>query len=204
MVARHICFIGRRVSNTNINHIHYQRRAARQILNHSCFVEFCLWSASSRDRYGPFEDTFNPNFNRWPTSYTQRSLTVYSLLHQPRPASNYRQFSPSFQIHHTCTMCNYWRMESICGHYTLFFGSSCYLIYDQLQRINDPAERAQPGLPFQIPQRCLPNRQNIIRRYLNDYCSFECRNNGVYADGRCGTTGARYGPGSNRIGVGWR
>jgi hypothetical protein len=101
-------------------------------------------------------------------------------------------------------MCQYWRIESLCGHSALMAGPSCYLIYEQLQRINDPAERTRYDLPFEIPQQCLPNGRNIQRRYVNDYCSWECRNNGLYADRRCGAPGARYGPGSERIGVGWR
>ncbi|KAE9372276.1 hypothetical protein N431DRAFT_439390 [Stipitochalara longipes BDJ] len=83
-------------------------------------------------------------------------------------------------------------------------GPSCYLIYEQLQRINNPDERAAYDLPFEIPDQCLPSRQNVRRRYVNDYCSWECRNNGLYADRRRGTHDARYGPGSERIGVGWR
>jgi hypothetical protein len=107
-------------------------------------------------------------------------------------------------LHHFHIMCQYWRIESLCGHSTLMAGPSCYLIYEQLQRINDPAERAQYDVPFEIPEQCLPNRRNIRRRYVNDYCSWECRNNGLYAERRCGTNDARYGPGSERIGVGWR
>jgi hypothetical protein len=103
--------------------------------------------------------------------------------------------------HHTAralyNMCLYWRIESLCGHSTLLAGPSCYLIYEQLQRINDPAEQARYYIPFEIPDQCLPNQQNVRRRYVNDYCSWECRNNGLYADRRCGTHDAR-------IGVGWR
>jgi hypothetical protein len=101
-------------------------------------------------------------------------------------------------------MCYYWSIEFLCGHGTLLAGPNCYIIYDQLQRINDPAERARPGLPFEIPPGCLPNRWNIQRRNVNDSCSWECRNNSLFSDRRCGTRDARYGPGSERIGVGWR
>ncbi|TVY47090.1 hypothetical protein LOCC1_G002479 [Lachnellula occidentalis] len=89
-------------------------------------------------------------------------------------------------------MCNYWSIEPLCGHRTLFAGSNCYLLFDQLQRITDPTERARPGLPFEVPRQCLPHRANTTRR-----------NTALYAP-RCGTRDARYGPGSERIGVGWR
>ncbi|KUJ21976.1 uncharacterized protein LY89DRAFT_681328 [Mollisia scopiformis] len=82
-------------------------------------------------------------------------------------------------------------------------GANCYRIYDQLQRINDPAEFTRPGVPFQIPRECLPNRRNVQLTYTHEYCSFECRNNSLYGE-RCGTSDAQYGPGSERIGVGWR
>jgi hypothetical protein len=100
-------------------------------------------------------------------------------------------------------------------------------------------ERARPGIPFEVPQGCLPNRRNIRLRYTGEYCSFECRNNsrvgwngngyeggvggvregfGGARDGHngrermgngmgsgwCGDRDARFGPGSERIGVGWR
>jgi len=102
------------------------------------------------------------------------------------------------------TMCNYWSMEPLCGHRSLLAASNCYLLYDQLQRINDPTELSRHGLPFDMPHECLPSRRNIRRKYVNDYCSFECRNNGMYGGSRCGTRDARYGPGSERVGVGWR
>jgi hypothetical protein len=82
-------------------------------------------------------------------------------------------------------------------------GANCYRLYEQLQRINDPAEFARPVIPFQIPRECLPNRRNVQLAYTHEYCSVECRNNGVYGE-RYGTSDARYGPGSQRIGVGWR
>lgn len=100
-------------------------------------------------------------------------------------------------------MCNYWSVESPCGHRTLLAGSNCYLIYAQLQRINDPTQQGQHGLPFEIPPGCMPNRRNVQHRYTGEFCSFECRNNALYGE-RCGTRDARYGPGSERIGVGWR
>ncbi|CAG8973924.1 hypothetical protein HYALB_00003702 [Hymenoscyphus albidus] len=100
-------------------------------------------------------------------------------------------------------MCNFYLMEPLCGHTTLLAGSHCYLLYHQLQRINDPAELARPGLPFDMPEQCVPNRMNVRRRPIHDYCSFECRNNGHFGV-RYGTRDANYGPGSERIGVGWR
>ncbi|KAF8854686.1 hypothetical protein BDZ45DRAFT_805610 [Acephala macrosclerotiorum] len=100
-------------------------------------------------------------------------------------------------------MCNFWLVESPCGHRRLMAGSNCYRVYEQLQRINDPAEFHRPGVPFRIPPECLPNRRNVQRTYTNEYCSYECRNNGHHGE-RCGMRDARYGPGSERIGVGWR
>ncbi|KAG0648674.1 hypothetical protein D0Z07_4833 [Hyphodiscus hymeniophilus] len=99
-------------------------------------------------------------------------------------------------------MCQYYSISPLCGHRTLMAGPSCYLIYGQLQRINDPRE-SRHSLPFEVPEQCMPNRRNIFIRYVQDYCSWECRNNGLYAE-RCGAPGARFGPGSERIGVGWR
>lgn len=101
-------------------------------------------------------------------------------------------------------MCNYWLLERLCGHRVLLAGSSCNLIYEQLQRINDPAEQARLSLPFDIPPGCLPNPWNIQRRNVNEFCSWECRNNSPWGGRRCGTRDASYGPGSERIGVGWR
>ncbi|PQE33499.1 hypothetical protein CJF32_00003357 [Rutstroemia sp. NJR-2017a WRK4] len=101
-------------------------------------------------------------------------------------------------------MCNYWSIEPLCGHRSLYAGSNCYLIYAQLARINDPREAARPGVPFDMPNSCLPNRWNVRPKYVNEYCSFECRNNARHAERRCGERDARYGPGSERIGVGWR
>ncbi|KAH8672695.1 hypothetical protein BGZ60DRAFT_405395 [Tricladium varicosporioides] len=103
-------------------------------------------------------------------------------------------------------MCNYHLLHPLCGHTTLLAGSNCYAIFAQLQRINDPSECSAHHLPFQLPDQCLPGRWNTRRRYVNDYCSWECRNNGVLVGegGRCGEVGARYGPGSERLGVGWR
>ncbi|CZT40666.1 uncharacterized protein RSE6_00305 [Rhynchosporium secalis] len=100
-------------------------------------------------------------------------------------------------------MCNYWNVESSCGHRTLLAGSNCYLIYAQLQRINDPTYRAQAGLPFEIPRGCMPNRRNVQHQNTGEFCSFECRNNALYGE-RCGTGDAHFGPGSERLGVGWR
>jgi hypothetical protein len=124
------------------------------------------------------------------------------------------KFKPYFSYHSAISlpsysrrnpiMCQYWRVETLCGHSTLLAGPSCYLIYEQFQRINDPAEQGRHDLPFEIPNQCLPSRGNIRRGYVNNYCSWECRNNGFYAERRCGTHDARYGPGSERIGVGWR
>ncbi|PQE15604.1 hypothetical protein CJF30_00006013 [Rutstroemia sp. NJR-2017a BBW] len=101
-------------------------------------------------------------------------------------------------------MCNYWSIEPLCGHRSLYAGSNCYLIYAQLARINDPREAARPGVPFHMPNSCLPNRWNVRPKHVNEYCSFECRNNARHAERRCGERDARYGPGSERIGVGWR
>jgi hypothetical protein len=81
----------------------------------------------------------------------------------------------------------------ICGHHTLLAGSNCYLVFDQLQRINIAAERNRLGIPFEIPPECLPNRNNVRYTQLNEYCSWECRNNGLYVDRRCGTRDAQYG-----------
>lgn len=39
----------------------------------------------------------------------------------------------------------------------------------------------------------MPNRGNIRTRYVDDYCSWECRNNGLHGERRCGEPGARYG-----------
>ena len=39
---------------------------------------------------------------------------------------------------------------------------------------------------------------------MNDYCSYECRNNSLQADRRYGAKDAKFGPGNERIGVGWR
>jgi hypothetical protein len=90
-------------------------------------------------------------------------------------------------------MCQYYSVELLCGHRKLMAGSNCYLIFDQLQRINDPVERARHPLPFEIPAHCMPNQWNIRRRYVQDYCGWECRNNVLYTDRRCGEPGARYG-----------
>ncbi|KAL2075542.1 hypothetical protein VTL71DRAFT_485 [Oculimacula yallundae] len=100
-------------------------------------------------------------------------------------------------------MCNYLSLESPCGHRTLLAGSNCYLIYAQLQRINNPAYHSHVSLPFDIPPGCMPNRRNVQRRSTAEFCGLECRNNALYGE-RCGTRDARYGPGSARIGVGWR
>lgn len=101
-------------------------------------------------------------------------------------------------------MCKYYIIQRRCGHEYLLAGPNCYLIYEQLQRINDLAEWARQDLPFEIPEECLPNRRNIERRNVNSFCNWECRNNSPYGGGRCGTRDARYGQGSERIGVGWR
>jgi hypothetical protein len=101
-------------------------------------------------------------------------------------------------------MCNFYWLESPCGHGTLVAaGTYCRLFFNQLQRINDPQERSRPGLPFDVPQQCLPNQGNVMRRFVNEYCSVECRNNSLYGP-RLGAPGARFGPGSERIGVGWQ
>jgi hypothetical protein len=42
-----------------------------------------------------------------------------------------------------------------------------------------------------------------MRRFVNEYCSVECRNNSLCGP-RLGAPGARFGPGSERIGVGWQ
>jgi hypothetical protein len=102
------------------------------------------------------------------------------------------------------SMCNYWLLEYLCGHKVLLAGSNCYLIYEQLQRINNPIEHIGPGLPFDIPLECLPNTWNIQRRNVNAFCNWECRNNSPWGGRRCGARDARYGPGSERMGVGWR
>ncbi len=81
-------------------------------------------------------------------------------------------------------------------------GPSCYRIYEQLQRINDPGQHNGEGVPFEMPEECLPNRENIRRRYVEGYCGVECMNNGVHAGRRYGEPEAMYGPGSERIGVG--
>ncbi|EPE25971.1 hypothetical protein GLAREA_01883 [Glarea lozoyensis ATCC 20868] len=114
-------------------------------------------------------------------------------------------------------MCKYYLTTPLCGHTTLLAGPSCYALFAQLQRINNPVERARPGLPFDVPPACLPNPWNINVLYTGDYCCVECRNNGSVGwveerrgfgeggqRGWCGERDARFGPGSERIGVGWR
>lgn len=114
------------------------------------------------------------------------------------------------QHHIRHEMCQYYLVESLCGHQILMAGPSCYLIYAQLQRINDPAELARSArnnyLPFDMPDQCHPGRWNVHRVIGDDYCCTECKNNGIFVrhDQRIGNVGARYGPGSERIGVGWR
>ena len=103
-------------------------------------------------------------------------------------------------------MCIYYELEFQCGHGKLYAGPSCYRISQQLQRINNPYDFARPGIPFQIPENCLPNKLLNIQRRRTDQCcgSWECTNNAPYADTRCGEWNAAYGQGSERIGVGWR
>lgn len=137
----------------------------------------------------------------------QRSLPSHPLIHHSPPFfrnQNLDSKSERTSRAQPSTMCNYWSIEPLCGHRTLHAGSNCYLLFAQLNRINDPRELARPGLPFEVPHECLPNRWNVQPKYVNEYCSWECRNNGMYADRRCGERDARYGPGSERIGVGWR
>jgi len=103
-------------------------------------------------------------------------------------------------------MCIYYELKSPCGHIKLYAGPNCYRIFEQLQRINNPHDYASPGIPFQIPDQCLPNRLTNIQQQRTNRCcgSWECANNVLYADRRCGEWNAAYGPGNERIGIGWR
>jgi len=105
-------------------------------------------------------------------------------------------------------MCNYHLLHYLCGHTALWAGNNCYLLYTQLQRINDPLYYTSPydsQVPFEIPRQCLPNRRNILQRSVNECCGLvECANDmgGLYAQRYgCGVEGAQWG---KRIGVGWR
>jgi hypothetical protein len=105
-------------------------------------------------------------------------------------------------------MCNYHLLHYLCGHTSLWAGSNCYLLYAQLQRINDPLYYTAPydsQVPFEIPRQCLPNRRNVLQRSVDECCGLvECANDrgGLYAQRYgCGVEGAQLG---KRIGVGWR
>jgi hypothetical protein len=102
-------------------------------------------------------------------------------------------------------MCIYYMVNMSCGHATLMAGPYCHLLLDQLNRINDP-NVPRDSTPFEIPMQCLPNPRNIssrTRRLGNRYCSMECQNNGLFGP-KCGASGARFGPGTQKAGVGWR
>ncbi len=130
-------------------------------------------------------------------AYHQRTdLKIRSQQKSPKP------LLPSSS---TSTMCQFLLLESLCGHRTLVQSSYCYHLYAELQRINNPEERARRNhLPFNVPPQCVPNQRNIRTHYLDEYCGWECRNNGLFAQRRCGHPEARYGPGTERIGVGWQ
>lgn len=116
---------------------------------------------------------------------------------------------------HTSQMCRYYKTIADCGHLILLSGSSCQLVYQQFQRINDPLNHYWPlseDLPFQVPDSCLPNVTNVQPAPIRDstgglgiVCSVECQNNSPYGR-RVGEPDAHYGPGSERknFGFGWR
>lgn len=120
-------------------------------------------------------------------------------------------------------MCLFILQVPFCGHNpALLAGSFCCRLRDELQRINDPASWTEEGrkeIPFKLDaEHCEPNPRNIRIVYTDDYCCWECRNDhaavlleeddqGGWLETRVGVMGmpdAEYGPGSERIGVGWR
>ncbi|KAG9246504.1 hypothetical protein BJ878DRAFT_279668 [Calycina marina] len=100
-------------------------------------------------------------------------------------------------------MCIYYLISNRCGHLQLIAGPNCQLLYHQLQRINSPYERERYEIPFEVPEQCRPNECNIQNVGMIDkFCGQECMNNALQRG--CGEPNARYGPGSERIGVGFR
>lgn len=77
-------------------------------------------------------------------------------------------------------MCLYTLLSPICGHTTLYTSANCYLIYEQLQRINDPLYHTIGHLndiPFDMPDACVPRRWNTRVVRTMDACgSVECAN----------------------------
>lgn len=129
-------------------------------------------------------------------------------------------------------MCIYIQTIPLCGHPppTILSYASCANVLSQLMRITEP-EAWEPGnlgrVPFEMSDDCDPRPDNIYVVYSDDYCGWECRNNACQLaaefgglgelGGFCGGGGggghrpmvmgmpdARYGPGSERLGIGWR
>jgi len=121
-------------------------------------------------------------------------------------------------------MCLYILQIPVCGHNpTLLASTFCNHLRDELTRINDPSTWTHEGPPpFRVDPRCDPGVHNIRIQYILDYCGWECRNdNAVVVESPndeniiigapwegppqyMGIPNARYGPGSRRLGVGWR
>lgn len=61
-------------------------------------------------------------------------------------------------------------------------------------------------VPFDIPEECGPNPHNVVRHWVPVFCGVECMNmaHPDWGFARCGAPEAAYGPGSRRVGVGWR
>ena len=114
-------------------------------------------------------------------------LTLFHFVTQTK--DKYPPRLVSFKL--LLKMCYYISLSFLCEHHTLLAGSNCYLLYAQLARANDPAELARHALPFEMPDACLPSRWNVQRRYMQDYCSWECRNNAVEGRG-LGAEGALF------------
>ncbi|KAJ9151852.1 hypothetical protein NKR23_g3003 [Pleurostoma richardsiae] len=108
-------------------------------------------------------------------------------------------------------MCFYIQPIPLCGHPppTLVSYASCTALLVQLQRIDsDPSAWEAGGLgavPFEVPAGCDPSPENTYVVRTGGYCGWECWNNHAAPAARgMGMPGARYGLGSERIGVGWR
>jgi len=158
-----------------------------------------IWELSKLDSSSQLQKLSIPKVPR-----SQRDSERRAFLQSIPKFQNIARKTRDKATEYSDKMCNYWSVEYLCGHRKFLAGSNCYRLFDQLQRINDPSERSQHMLPFDIPPECLPSRGNIQNGYLNQYCCVECMNNGRYAATRYGAREARYGPGSDRIGVGWR
>lgn len=94
--------------------------------------------------------------------------------HHPHQSSS-RRAHYLVPVGHHSTMCVFVLLVPTCYHN--LFDTSCRLILEELQRINQPAAwegSVLAEIPFAVPEPCLPGPHTIQLIYTSDSCDWEC------------------------------